>query len=326
VAGIGLELEADCLVGVIAGLTGDLVLERHVAIERPPPPDDDATADMLALVDCLLAEAEARQLLVAGACVSVPGVVDQRSEPTFCASRLGWRPADLLPALATGITARFGRPPDLNLEVESNLVALAEARSGGHGSDVNLLCVVGGNGVSAGAIIDGSLRRGASGYLGEVGHMVVDPDGIRCCCGGRGCWETVVGMPAILQEAAPDLVPGSGDLTVPPQLVRRLVDRAAADDARAVEGLAHVGRWLGVGLASLINILNPSTVVLCGYFRELAPWTLGPALAALHRHGIAPVTGDCQVVTSRVIGSSAALGAAMLASCGVFEDPTTIPK
>jgi predicted NBD/HSP70 family sugar kinase len=328
VAGVGLEVEADRLVGVIADLTGEPVVERHAVLDGPWPGDEEATTRKLSsFATALFDEAQQRSLLVAGVCISVPVLIDQpHGGRGGCEANLGWDPGRLLPALTSEVTRRFRRLPEVSLEIESNLVALAETRSGCFGPGANLLCLVGRRGVSAGALLDGSLRRGASGHLGEVGHMVVDPSGSRCCCGGRGCWQTVVGLPAILREAAPDLAGEHGERSSLSYRLRLLVERAKAGDQRALEGLGHVGGWLGVGLASLINVFNPDAVVLCGYLRELAPWLLEPALESLDRHCVGPSRSACTVVSSQLNGSAAALGAAMLASGNVFDDPMSVPK
>ena len=121
----------------------------------------------------------------------------------------------------------------------------------------NVLFISGEYGVGGGVIVDGRPLTGAAGYAGEVGHMPINPNGTACRCGSIGCWETEVGEAALLRLAGRPT--GGGGAGVDAVLVE-----AAAGSPGALSALDHVGRWLGIGLAGLVNIFDPELIVLGG--------------------------------------------------------------
>jgi predicted NBD/HSP70 family sugar kinase len=108
-------------------------------------------------------------------------------------------------------------------------------------------------------IVDGLPLTGVAGYAGEVGHMPINPNGTACRCGSIGCWETEVGEAALLRLAGRPTGGGSAG-------VDAVMREAAAGSPAALSALDHVGRWLGIGLAGLINIFDPELIVLGGTF------------------------------------------------------------
>ena len=124
-------------------------------------------------------------------------------------------------------------------------------------------------GVGGGIVADGRLLRGRQGYAGEFGHMIVEPGGRRCGCGRVGCWETVVGLRALLDAAAdPDDPVRDPALGLDDRLAE-INRRADLGDTRTLAALDQVGGWVGVGAAILANALNPGAIVLSGYFAEV---------------------------------------------------------
>ena len=134
-----------------------------------------------------------------------------------------------------------------------------------------MLYVSSGVGIGGGIVANGRLMEGATGFAGEVGHMVVERDGRLCNCGGRGCWETVAGEAALLervqavvcenpQSLIARMVNGQADRVTLPILVK------AADegDPLVSDALQETAHWLGIGIASLVNVLNPQRVVFGG--------------------------------------------------------------
>ena len=145
---------------------------------------------------------------------------------------------------------------------EADLGALAE-HTWGAGVGVHHLVYVSSEvGVGGGLVIDGHPLVGAAGCAGEVGHFQVNPLGERCRCGAIGCWETEIGGPAILRRV------GIAEKNYRPEAVTRLLRKAAWGDPVALAAIEDVGRWLGTGLAGLVNVFNPQRVVLGGLARE----------------------------------------------------------
>jgi glucokinase len=161
----------------------------------------------------------------------------------------------------------------VDVENDANAAAWGEFQFGaGHDVD-DLLLVTVGTGVGGGVVLDGSLYRGAFGVGAEIGHMRVVPDGIRCGCGNRGCFEMYASGTALVREAraaaaagsllAADLVERAGG--DPGGISGPLITEAARDgDTFALEHLAGLGHWLGEGIASLTAVLDPAVVVIGG--------------------------------------------------------------
>ena len=162
-------------------------------------------------------------------------------------------------ALGPEVTAAIGLP--VVVDNDANLAALAEARLGaGRGRRMVLLVALG-TGIGGGLVIEGRVERGR-GFLGEVGHMVIDPSGPRCGCGRHGCWEALVSGTSLgraareLAEADPaGAVAGLPPVATPPASTSPRA--AAAGDPEARSRLAAAGTWLGRGLANLVALLDP---------------------------------------------------------------------
>jgi predicted NBD/HSP70 family sugar kinase len=238
------------------------------------------------------------------------------------APNLGW--GEL--SVAQEMRMRLGEPTyPLHVDNEANLAALAayaELRGTEGESMHDLVLLTGAVGVGGGVVAGGHLMRGGHGYSGEVGHMPVAPPGRTCGCGRTGCWETVVGLTALLHKARDDPVRDPA-LDVEQRLAG-ITRRAEAGDARTLSALKDVGTWLGIGGAILVNILNPDVLVLGGYFAVLGPWLKEPLEKAIQERVIAPDGGGCRVVRSELGFAAAVRGGAQISLDQVFVDPTRI--
>ena len=191
IVAVGLEVNVDYLAVCVEDLGGTVRHERRVYTDNrgsAPGPVLDRLAQ--AANDALGAVSE-QGLRTAGVSLAVPGLVEVASRTIVFAPNLGW--ADV--AVGDELARRLGVV--VEVENEANLAALAEHWSGAARELDNFLCVFGEVGVGGGIIVDGELYRGAHGFGGEFGHLVVDRDGLPCACGGRGCLETIVGQEAI---------------------------------------------------------------------------------------------------------------------------------
>jgi predicted NBD/HSP70 family sugar kinase len=307
VVGLGLELGVDFLAVRAADLTGD---ERHralVSVDNRGRPVDEVLDDLARLAGEALTVVRDQDLLTAGAVVAVPGLVDSDGR-LLVAPNLGWTGVSV-PEL---VGDRLGRPPfPIQAENEANLGALAELLEGAGREFSDFIYISGELGIGAGIIVGGELFRGAHGFGGELGHTTIEPDGRLCACGNHGCLETRVALGALLRDAGLD--PGAR--------VGELAERAEAGEERVLEVLAGAGRWLGVGVASAANLLNPLGVVVGGYFATLAPWLLPGLREELDARVLAAEWDAPRVVTSELGAEAAVRGASALALRRVFADP-----
>jgi len=312
VVGLGLELGVDFLAARAADLTGH---ERHRALvtaDNRGRPVDAVLAELARLAADALGVLREEDLVTAGAVVAVPGLVDSTGR-LLVAPNLGWSGVPVLERLGE----LLGGPSfPLSVENEANLGALAELWDGAGRRLGDFIYVSGELGVGAGIIVGGELFRGAHGFGGELGHVTVDPAGELCACGNRGCLETRVALGALLRAAGLE----------PDVRVAALAGRAEAGDVRALEALREAGNWLGVGVASAANLLNPRGVVVGGYFATLAHW-LVPGLEEELAARVLSAEWDAPGVVTSELGAEAAVrGASGLALRRVFADPGLVAE
>lgn len=283
VVSLGMQIEVDHVSACVVDLTGRLlVLERRREDNRTCGTDAvlERLADVTATVLAGVWNTERR---IVGAGVAVPGLVEPVSGEILVAPNLAWSQLEL-----SGLSEVLGLPSGVEVVVdnEANLAALAELDRWDPDVPPSFVHVSGGVGVGAGIVVEGHLLRGVHGFGGEIGHLVVDPEGRRCACGARGCLETVVGA-----------------------------ERSASTAVRA--------RALARALIGVVHLLDPAAIVLGGSFagdEELAQ------LVAQHLHAatLAGRSRPCRVRASSLGVDAALLGAARRGLERVLADPTTI--
>lgn len=323
--GVGLEVNVGHVGVLVAGLDGESVLCRRVACDVPSA-GPERTLDLLAeLTEEALAASSAVLGPAAGVTVSVPGLVHTGSGSVTLAPRLRWR--DI--AVADGLAARTGVPLEhIGVDNDANLATLAELaeltqRAGWPVSD--LVYLTGDFGIGAGVVSGGRLLRGAEGFAGEVGHLAMDPRGHYCSCGRRGCWETQVGLAALLRLCADPHDPVHDPTLDAEERVRIVRANAERGDPRTLAAVQQIGEALGAGVSVLVNLLNPAVVVLGGYFAALPQWLVEPLRQEVVSSVLAPGAGGVQVVGSRLGFTASVAGAAQAALRRVLDDPTVVP-
>ena len=205
-------------------------------------------------------------------------------------------------------------PVPIAVANDADLGALVEQRRGAAVGRDHVLFISGEYGVGGGLIVDGRPMTGAAGYGGEVGHMPVNPNGVVCRCGSVGCWETEVGEAALLRLAGRLPSGGRGE-------VDALLRDAEAGAPAALTALDSVGRWLGVGLAGLVNILDPELIVLGGLFGRIHPFIAAPLERELDRRALAAPRALVRIVPATLGVDAPLLGAAELAFEPLLSDP-----
>jgi predicted NBD/HSP70 family sugar kinase len=295
VAALGLEVNIDYLAACVVDLTRSVRLRRIRPADNRNSDPADVLQRLRELVKETTAEAEESGLRIIGAALAVPGTVE--GDLLRNAPHLGWRDvrvADLL---------------DLPCEIdnEANLAALGELWFGPGATD--FLYVSGEIGIGAGLVVDGSVFRGTYGLAGELGHVVVVPDGPPCRCGGRGCLEVYAGQDALLSE---------------PNSVSELVTSLETGDSRALAACETAGDALGIALTSAVHLLDPGKIVLGGIFAPLFPWLSEPAAQALSAR-LRQMRGTPPPLVVSANGADAAvLGAAGLIIQQIIDEPAHV--
>ncbi len=319
---LGVELNVGHVRVLGADLRGRSVYEHRQDLHGDTRRVDEVVDQLVVQVNQAVDDLVARQCIVAGASVAIPGIVDgERGVVTF-APNLAWRGVPLRQLLA----GRLRLPVELALFNEANLGAVAEHRAGGHGAADDLVYILAADGVGAGVIVGGALVLGVGGAAGELGHTTVQARGRRCTCGSRGCWETLIAARGLLHETMPDRADGllSGGRLSADDVVAAVTAAAHAKDGAVLEGLRSYGRWLGIGLANVIDTFNPGVVVLGGFLPDIAPWVLPAAQEAVIRHSLADSARACRIELTRLGFSPSAKGGAIVAAERIFADPTVV--
>jgi predicted NBD/HSP70 family sugar kinase len=318
--GIGLEINVDYIAVCMANLVGEVRYLRT----RPRDNRGQSPAKVLGravrMTRTAVELAEAARLTVAGLGVAVPGPVETDRGLLRLAPNLGWVEVPVAEVLA-GRLATPGLP--VLVDNEANLAALGELWFGGHEDLDDFIHVSGEIGVGGGIVIGGELFRGVRGFAGEIGHVVVQPDGPRCRCGARGCLEQIAGQEAILRSAG---LPGAAGTSLgqPGGSVAELLAMAREGEPGTLRAIESAGRALGIGLSATVNIVDPSTVVLGGLYAALEPWLSKPLLEELRERAIALGWSPVRLLASRLGPDAAVRGAAGAVVKRVLSEPAAV--
>jgi predicted NBD/HSP70 family sugar kinase/biotin operon repressor len=305
---VALSGDAGIVVGVDFGHSHLRVavgnLAHQVLAEQSEPIDVDASAAQCfdraeQLVARLVESTGISPGKVLGVGLGVPGPIDVETGALGSTAILpGWggiHPREEL-------SDRLGVP--VQVDNDANLGALGELVWGGGRGVQDLAYLKVASGVGAGLVIDGRIYRGPGGTAGEIGHITLDEAGPVCRCGNRGCLETFTAARYVLE-----LLRGShGEgLTVP-----RMVQLAREGDPGCRRVTGDVGRHIGMGVASLCNLLNPSRVVLGGDLAEAGELVLGPIRESVSRYAIPSAAQRLSVVPGALGARAEVLGALAL--------------
>ncbi|MFI6151749.1 ROK family protein [Kitasatospora sp. NPDC051170] len=314
-AGLGLEIGVTHLGACVVDLRGEPQVWRRVERANAGRPVGQVLAEVAALAAEAEAEASALGLRVEGRVLAVPGVVPNGPGAVVeRAPNLGWhgvRLADHWPDADT-----VPEP-----ENEANLGALAECWSTEPALET-FVHVSAETGIGSALVIDGRLFRGARGFAGELGHIPIQPEGVDCPCGSRGCLEQYAGEAAVLREAG--LAPLDGTAG-PADPVALLAERAAAGHPPTLAALDRAGQALGLALASAVELVDPDGLVLGGAYAELADWLL-PAVRAELAARVTVRPWAPEALRPSALGRRGPLlGAALTTVRRIMADPTRLP-
>lgn len=257
--------------------------------------------------------------------VGSPGPIDSRTGVVTAPPNLpGWQnvPLKQLIEEALGITTF--------LENDANAAALGEYRFGAGRGVQNMIYVTASTGIGGGLILNGQLYGGTTGAAGEIGHITVLPWGPYCGCGNRGCLEALASGTAIAREGrelvrrgVPTLI---SDLSEghPERVTAKLVAEAAdKGDTEAEEILAEAMAYLGVGMASLVNLFNPELIVIGGGLTNMGEGLFGPVRRAIERRAFPAAARAVRVVPAELGDDVGVLGAVAVA---IAQMASTLPR
>jgi glucokinase len=311
---VGLDIGGTKINGCVVDGDGNIVARAR---RETPAQDADAIAHEAA--DLIRELSNDRDVVAAG--VACAGFIDKSGATVLFAPNLAWRDEPLKQRLES-----IADIPVI-IENDANAAAWGEFTHGvGRDTDDMVLITVG-TGIGGGVVVDGRMLRGAWGVAAELGHLRVVPDGIRCGCGNRGCWEQYASGNALVREARELVASGTplaarlADLCghAPAALKGADVTRAAKEgDPAALELLTDLGTWIGEGAASVAAILDPELIVIGGGVADAGDLLLDPSRAAFRRQ----LTGrghrpEAKFALASLGNDAGMIGAAALAAEGI---------
>jgi predicted NBD/HSP70 family sugar kinase len=251
------------------------------------------------LVEHALIEAEVDRAQVLGVGMGMPGPISGDRQvvgsPSILPSWVGIN-------AAVEMERRLALP--VRVENDANLGALAEWMWGAGRGFTDIAYIKASSGVGAGLVVGGRLHRGVGGTAGEIGHTHFRDEGDVCRCGNRGCVETVARTDVITSSISA----GRGrELTV-----SEVIDLARAGDPPAQRVIGDAGRYIGVAVANLCNLLNPQRVIVGGELSVAGDVLLGPLSDSLSRYAIPTAASDVSVVTGELGKRAEVMGALAL--------------
>jgi glucokinase len=246
-----------------------------------------------------------------GVGVGAPGPLDRERGIVLVAPNLGW----LNFPLRDRVHDRLGLPT--TLDNDANCATFGEWWQGAARGSRNVVGLTIGTGIGGGLILNGALYHGASDMAGEVGHTTIDLNGRHCKCGNYGCLEAYASGPAIATRAREMMVREEGESVIPSMVNGRfeditaqiVYDAAKAGDAVASEIVRDTARYLGAGIANLLNIFNPDTVVIAGGVTAAGDTLFVPLRAEVRRRAFSPAVRAAKIVPGTLPGTAGVVGA-----------------
>lgn len=258
---------------------------------------------------------------IVGIGIGSPGPLDRRTGTVIETPNLGWRNFPLRDLVANAI----GLPAEL--DNDANAATIGEWWVGAGKNVETMVGVTLGTGIGGGIVLGGKVFHGASDVAGEIGHMSIDSTGRKCKCGNYGCLEAYASGPAIAARAIEGLQ--SGEQSVLPELVDGDLSRITAEtvyegivagDAYAREVMRDTAKFLGSGVANLINVLNPEMIVISGGVTRAGDHLLEPLRNEVKRRAFRNAFEACRIVTSELGSMAGVIGAAYVFRSARFGD------
>lgn len=308
---VGLKLAEDNITAALLDLEANLVdtyadkFESHTT--------DDALQSLTGVIADILQKSEIRQEQLIGVGVGLAGIVDAETGVLQHSPIFGWHDFNLKDSLQD----RLKVPVYLDNDV--NTLTLTEKWFGaGQGVD-HFLTVTIGRGVGLGIVIDGQLYHGSHGGAGEFGHTVINPEGIVCDCGKRGCLETIVSDPSLMRSAAEAYA--TGRLKEEVSDIEELVKLGQEGHAAVAEIFEHAADALAQGLANLINVLCPQLIIISGEGIRAGDLIFDPMFAALPTYVMPGLSAYVELRIDDWEDHAWARGAAGIVLRDFFESP-----
>lgn len=328
---VGVKVRGDSVTAVLTDLDAEVLAYQIMDLperdrrEQPParvqaeaPMDPYPVIDTVsALVTATIASSGVSPSRVLGVGIGLAGLIDGLAGVVRYSPVFGWRDLNLADPLRSALGF------DVFLENDVNTLTVAEQWFGrGHGCD-HFAVVTVGTGIGVGLVVNGQFYGGLGGGAGELGHMTVSPRGPVCACGKRGCLEALASDRAVVAHARREM--RAGRRTAMRDAASLNIDElaVAADegDPLARQVLGTAGRWLGMGIAALVNLLSPELVIVGGEGVAAGRWRLDPMRDAFRKHAFDGLAEQTRLLVEPAGDETWARGAACVVLGELYKSP-----
>ncbi|MBI1808488.1 MAG: ROK family protein, partial [Gemmatimonadetes bacterium] len=311
---IGVDLGGTKISAGVMPADGSAIVAQVTEPTNAADGADGVTARIAAAIETVIAETIAKTGATRkqfwGVGLGAPGPLDRDAGLVIVAPNLGWNDYPLRDRIvaATGLTA--------TLDNDANCATVGEWWIGAAQGGRNVVGMTIGTGIGGGLILDGKLYHGSSDVAGEIGHTTIDTQGRRCKCGNYGCLEAYASGTAIGERAREALAGGEpsallvmagGDLSK--VTAQTVYEAAKTGDRIASEVVRETARYIGTGIANLLNVFNPDVVVLAGGVAQAGEDLFGPLRAEVKRRAFKPAVDACRIVPGALGGNAGMVGA-----------------
>ena len=299
---IGIDLSGPRIHAALVSADGEIIESKEAAIRHE---------HLIEQVGELGRELGSQNIGAMG--IAVPGLVNRQIDQVVVSR-------DLPTTVREDLHSEFTRATGLRVEIENdaNAAAYGEYKVGAGRGSRDIFYMTIGKGIGGAIILDGKLWTGATGFAGEIGHITIDSEGFECVCGNTGCLETVASAPSIVRRAQERLFRDSTSSLSRLGLNKNFTADDVAHEANEGDDFAlmmieRTGKYIGTGVATVINLLNIERIVLGGGVMDAGELILNPIIKEARRRAFQPCFDATQIVAAVLGKNAVAIGAAMLA-------------
>ncbi|HBF38824.1 MAG TPA: hypothetical protein DDW50_16085, partial [Firmicutes bacterium] len=304
---IGIDLQVDRMICVLTNSIGKIISTREVFLQSK---DEWYVINTLnQTIDELSAANHIFLPDIGGIGIGVPGIVQNSTGLIEFAPNLGWQNVNLNQLL------KYDKP--ILIENEANAAAIGEKALGSAGNIANMLYISIGAGIGCGLMLNNRLYTGHSYHAGEFGHMTVDPNGVPCHCGNQGCWEAYASNNATFErynQIATEKIHSYDDF----------LEQVLQNNSQATAVLDTTVKYLGIGIANLVNGLNPEMVIIGGKITAIKDQVYHPLLKQIKDHCLNKAYSGFTLEFSQLKNQGTAIGMASIVIDEVMNHDNTL--
>ena len=307
---IGIDLGVNYILGVLTDLEGNNIQEKTVYFTNLSY--EEISKKLFSTIDYLFERSPTSAYGIVGIGIGVPGTVSKDGE-ILLAPNLDWKNINLKAILQK----KYNLP--VIIENEANAGAHGEKRFGVGKDFDNIVYVSVGMGIGVGLILNGNIYKGNNGFSGELGHMTIEVNGLKCRCGNEGCWELYASEQALLKNALQQGITTSPNKEISFESLYKLAENG---DKETIKLFEQIGDYLGVGINNIINTFNPQQVIIGNRIASAQKWIQEPLKKRMINQTLWFQQRDLQIDFSELYTHSAALGVAAYVIEAFFKNDT----